>query len=519
MPKIWPAALALLTSLFVVASQAYAANDTLRIRLDADARSLDPGTNRDGNTDIVQTFLFEGLVAFREDATVGPMLAKSVELSPDEKTYTFVLRDGLAFSNGSPLTSADVLFAWQRYTDPKTGWRCLPEVDGHGAVKVTNVAAPDDKTVVFTLEKPSALFLATLARPDCGQTGIFHRSSLAPDGSWREPITTAPYKLGEWKRAQYLDLLKNEHYAPLSSPRDGLTGDKSVQIPKVRFVIIPDEATAKAALMAGNLDLNMNTVWADLAEYKANPQIVTESTATMDLNCFLIQTKDPILADPRVRRAFLLSLDMEQLVDQATFGRGQPNNSPIPTTSVFHKAAQAAVSKRDLPLARKLLSEVKYDGRPIKMITNRNSQAMYDQAVLAQAMARDAGLNIELEVLDWGTQQDRYLSGSYQLVSFSWSARLDPSLSFEMFSGDKTKQVRKVWDNPEALRLLASSSAVSDQAARQAIFDQMEALFRQDVAMIPIFSGVRTSAARANVIGYRGWALGSPRAWGVSFKP
>src|SRR5882762_5828751 len=170
LPKIWPAALALLTSLFVVASQAYAANDTLRIRLDADARSLDPGTNRDGNTDIVQTFLFEGLVAFREDATVGPMLAKSVELSPDEKTYTFVLRDGLAFSNGSPLTSADVLFAWQRYTDPKTGWRCLPEVDGHGAVKVTNVAAPDDKTVVFTLEKPSALFLATLARPDCGQT-------------------------------------------------------------------------------------------------------------------------------------------------------------------------------------------------------------------------------------------------------------------------------------------------------------------------------------------------------------
>src|SRR5258707_948416 len=71
LPKIWPAALALLTSLFVVASQAYAANDTLRIRLDADARSLDPGTNRDGNTDIVQTFLFEGLVAFREDATVG----------------------------------------------------------------------------------------------------------------------------------------------------------------------------------------------------------------------------------------------------------------------------------------------------------------------------------------------------------------------------------------------------------------------------------------------------------------
>ena len=58
-----------------------------------------------------------------------------------------------------------------------------------------------------------ALFLATLARPDCGQTGIYHRSSVAEDGSWREPVTTAPYKLGEWKRAQYLELLKNERYA------------------------------------------------------------------------------------------------------------------------------------------------------------------------------------------------------------------------------------------------------------------------------------------------------------------
>ncbi len=168
----------------IVSASAQQAHDTLRIRLNADIRSLDPGTNRDGNTDVIQAHLYEGLVAFKEDASVGPMLAKSIDVSPDGRTYTFVLRDGVTFSNGEPLTSGDVLFAWKRYTDPATGWRCLSEVDGRGAVKVTSVVAMDAQTVAFTLEKPSALFLATLARPDCGQTGIYHKSSLGPDGKF-----------------------------------------------------------------------------------------------------------------------------------------------------------------------------------------------------------------------------------------------------------------------------------------------------------------------------------------------
>ena len=96
----------------------------LRLRLNADIRSLDPGVNRDANTDAVQNHLFEGLVAFREDASVGPLLAKSISVSEDGRTYTFVLRDDLHFSNGEPVGSDDVLFAWKRYTDPATGWRC-----------------------------------------------------------------------------------------------------------------------------------------------------------------------------------------------------------------------------------------------------------------------------------------------------------------------------------------------------------------------------------------------------------
>lgn len=506
-------------SLGLASAPVLAAGDTLRIRLNSDIRSLDPGTNRDANTDIVQTHLYEGLVGFREDASVGPMLAEKVDVSEDGKTYTFTLRDGVKFSNGAPLTSEDVLFAWKRYTDPATGWRCLNEVDGRGAVKVTGVEAKDAKTVAFTLEKPSALFLGTLARPDCGSTGIFHKSSLGQDGKWKEPVTTAPFKLGEWKRGEYVELLRNDNYVPLPGKRDGLVGNKTVSIPKVRFLVIPDESTTKAALQSGALDIIYDAENADVAAFKADKTVVTSTAPTMGISSFMVQTKDPLLSDVRMRKALLLSIDFAELVDQVTAGLAKPSHSPIPPPSAYFKAAQAAPIARDLAAAKKLLAEAGYKGQPIKLLTNTRYQPMYDQAILAQAMAKEAGINIELEVTDWGTQQDRYLAGNYQLMSFSFSSRLDPSLSFEMFSGDKTKQPRKVWDNPEAAKLLAETMVTADPAKRQTLLDRLEALFRADVAMIAVYSGVRTSASRGDVAGYESWSLGSPRAWGVSFKP
>lgn len=127
----WRSALiAIASATLFMGTQASAGESELRIRINADIRANEPGVNRDATTDLVMPHIVEGLVAFKEDASIGNLLAKSVDVSPDGKTYTFVLRDGVRFHNGAPLTSADVLFAWGRYTDPKNGWRCLPDVDG-----------------------------------------------------------------------------------------------------------------------------------------------------------------------------------------------------------------------------------------------------------------------------------------------------------------------------------------------------------------------------------------------------
>ncbi|MBX9907504.1 MAG: ABC transporter substrate-binding protein [Beijerinckiaceae bacterium] len=510
---------ALAVALSLPAGAAVAQQDTLRLRLNADIRSTDPGLNRDANTDAVVLHMVEGLVAYREDASVAPMLAKSVEVSPDGRTYTFALRDGVSFHNGAPLTADDVLFAWKRYTTPANNWRCLPEVDGRGLTKVVDVAAKDAKTVVFTLEKPSALFLTLLARTDCGGTGIYHRASLDADGKWKEPVGTGPFKLAEWKRAQYIDLVRNDAYTALPGERDGHAGNKAPLVPKLRFVIIPDASAAKAALLSGGIDINPDIVNADIAEYKARKDLTLQTKQAMDIQAVLFQTRDPLLKDARLRRAIAMSLDVPQIVETITEGESKPSLSIIPVPSGFYGQAQAQMPKRDVAGAKKLLAEAGYKGETIKLLATKRYPSLFDFAVLTQAMAQEAGLRIEIEVLDWATLLDRYTKGDYQAMAFTYSSRLDPSLSFEMISGDKDKQPRKVWDNAEARELMTRSMEVTDKAQRQAIFDELEARFRADMPMIVLYSSVETSAARSNVQGYAGWALGQPRAWGVSLKP
>ncbi|CDZ49458.1 ABC transporter substrate-binding protein [Neorhizobium galegae] len=493
-----------------------AQDETIRVRINADIRSTDPGVNRDANSDAVVLHIVEGLVGYRDDASVAPLLAKSVAVSEDGKTYTFKLRDGLKFSNGEPLTSADVLRSWERYTNPKTAWRCLKDVTGSGVANVTNVAAPDVSTVVYTLEKPTALFLATLARTDCGGTGVYHKSSLDTEGKWVKPIGTGPFMLQEWRSGQYVQLAANPNYVSPGGEITGYVGDKTPKIDAVRFMIIPDDAAAKAAIYSGDIDVLADVNNADIEELTGSGKLKVDKAAAMGLTGLLFQTRDPLLKDVRIRKALLLSLDIPQITEALTNGQSPASVSVIPVPSPYSGTPQKEVPTRNIADAKKLLAEAGYAGQPIKWLTTKYYPSLFDAAVLVQAMAQEAGINIEVETLDWATLLDRYTSGNYSAMSFTYSARLDPSLSYDMVSGNKDKSASKVWDNPEGLKLIAESTTISDRSKRQAIFDKLEEMIRADLPLIPLYSGTRIGAVRSNVEGYKTWPVGYARMWGVS---
>ncbi len=502
----------------MVQAQPAPGGGTLRTMINSDLRSTDPGVNRDLNSDAITMHMLEGLVAYRENLTVGPMLAQKVDLSADGTTYTFTLRDGVTFHNGKTLTSDDVLFAWKRYLDPATQWRCLSEFDGKGAAKVLDMQAPDPKTFVIKIERPSALFLGQLARIDCGGSAIYHRDSIGADGKWATPIGTGPYQWGEWRRGQSVELTRFPGYTSLEGKPDGLTGGKIAMAEKLRFIVIPESASAKAALYSGAIDVRPDFASRDLDEVKGRADIKTSTHPTMETNGILFQVNEPIVKDVRIRRAISMAINREELIDTVTFGLTKPVNSMVPLASPFSGPVQKAAWKRDIPGARKLLAEAGYKGEPIKMIVTKRFMSLFDGAVFVQSMAKEAGINIELEVLEWAAQLDLYSKGTYQSMFFSFSARLDAALSFEMITGPKAIQTRKVWNDPAAQALISEAMIVSDVAKRQALFDQLHMKFMDELPMIPLWNSVDIAAWRSNVTGYTTWAASMPRLWNVSIR-
>lgn len=497
-------------------AQADQAPSVIKVGFNADIRSTEPGVNRDENTDAVIMHIVEGLVAYREDASVGPLLAERIDVSPDGLAYTFTLRENVRFQNGAVLDSSDVKWTWEHYLNPKTQWRCLPEFDGRGGAKITEISTPAPLKVVFHIDQPNGLFLTSMARPDCGGSGILHRDSVAADGSWKAPIGTGPFRLGEWRHGQYVELDRFADYTPRSeAAADGYTGGKQAWVDKVRFVVIPDAASAKAALLAKGIDLLPDVTAMDAEELKAKPGLSVSASPIMAICGLLFQTRDPLLKDVRIRRAIALSMDYVQMVAALSNNQSKPNNSAIPETSAFHDQVANQGYRYDLDAARKLLAEAGYRGQPITLLVNKRYQQMFDQAVLAQAMAQGAGLNIQLETLEWGTQLERYQSGNYQMMSFSYSPRFDPALSFDSLMGDKAKEPRKVWDNPEAQGLLREAVREADTGKRQAMFDRLHTMMIEDVPMIVTYNGMTIGAFQNGLQGYRTWPVAKPRLWGV----
>jgi peptide/nickel transport system substrate-binding protein len=495
---------------------ALAQQSLLRIALNADIRGTNPGVNRDDNTDAVVLHAVEGLVAYGENASIQPLLAESVTTSEDGRVYTFKLRKGIKFHNGAELAAEDVVWNWKRYTDPKTEWRCLSDFDGRGRSQVEAVETPDPQTVVFRLTKPDALFLATLARTDCAMTGIIHKDSLKADGSWDKPIGTGPFKLTEWRRGEFVKLSKFDGYANRGDGKpDGYAGSKRPLVDEVRFIVIPDSAAAKAALLRGDVDVVPDIANADVKEIKGNANLGLSIAQNMGLSTLLIQTRDPLLSNVKVRQAIAAALDTPQIAQAVTEGLAKHNNSIVPLSSSYHTAAHDQGYKYDPEAAKKLLQEAGYKGEPVVILTNKRYPQTFASSVIIQAMLQAVGINANLEVLEWGTQLDRYSKGNYQMMAFPYSARLDPSLSYESVMGPKDKQPRKVWDSPEAQALLEKSMVTAGQEERQKIFDELHRRFLTEVPFVMLYNGVEASAYRKNVQGYTASVLSKPRAWEV----
>lgn len=512
-PASWTLPLVAALALALPAAAAAQTPSRLVVGMNADIRSLEPGVNRDSNTDTVIHQIFEGLVAYRRDLTVGPALADSWRVSDEGRTYTFTLRDGATFHNGKPVTSAEVKWMWERLIGAST-WACRAIFDGRSGARVTAVEAPDPRTVVFRLDRASGVFLKQLANIQCHVVAA-HPDSVDAEGKWTTPIGSGPLSLREWRRAEYVLLDKVPGYRPSAAPADGFSGARVMQVDQVQFRIIPDSSAREAALVTGAVDVVHQIEPQQIDTLKHRGMTVT-SAPGLSWSTLLLQTDDPLLSNVKIRQAIAHALDLRQIAEARNLGMAEANPSSVSEATAFFGPGYLQWPAHDPARAQALLREAGYRGEPLKIQTNRQYANMYQNAVMAEAMLTAAGFKVQLEVIDWATQLSNYLNGRFQMQSFGFSARFDPGLMYATFIADKSQIKTAQYGDADAIRLLAESERTADDAARAGLFAQLHAKIRTDVPIIGLYFNPNVEASHPRVQGYRPWPAGQPITWGVS---
>lgn len=380
-----------------------------------DPRSLDPALSTDVPTGRAVGYLFDALTRFTPEGGVVPGLATSWEVSDDGLRYTFHLRRGVQFTDGSPLSSRQVLASWQRVLDPKVrggrGWPLYPirgakEFADGKAASIEGLVAPDDSTVVVTLKEPFAIFPKLLAMPV---------ASIAPEkvpaDFGEKPVGTGPWRLVEWKHDDYLLFAPNPRYWGGAPKAESL---------KAR--IIAEPSTAVAEFQSGNVDVLQipQTEIRDWQEDAERAKLLA-STPSLELVYVAINTTRGPLADVRVRQAINHSIDRTIIVRNLIAGRGELAAGVIPSS--LPGAEKGRVGYQfDTTRARQLLREAGYpNGIDIEIWTSVNPLYVRIAETL-QAYLQLAGIRAKVVQRESAAAREAARKGRTDLFVKNWYA-------------------------------------------------------------------------------------------------
>lgn len=498
--------------------------DALRVALSAEPVGLNPALGLHAPGKLVLQHLGEALVAHRDDMSIAPMLAQTVEMSDDGRAYTFKIRKGARFHNGEAVTADDVVYAFQSYyLKPEVNWGCRAYFDGTGSViersngaHVTAIEATSRDTVVFHLKEPSNLFLARMADVSCAPL-IFHRASLESPAPWETFIGSGPYEFVHWNKGEEIVLRRFEKYVPREEARDGYSGAKHAFANKIVLQIMPDRSAQLASLRSGEIDIVLDVQNEEYSDLALADSVQLHTTSTINFWNLLLQTEDSLLADVRVRRAIAHAIDVNYIAAVLTDGRQGGNASVISGNSEFYSEVQQISHVLDPEKSRELLREAGYDGESIEIVANRDSfPEMARIGVLVRSMLQAVGINAVLNVMPWQEQLNaRYQTGEFQLQAFGQGGRNHPLLVFGKFIGPKAQKARFQWDNENALASVTEAQRLQNNEELQRVLDALHLQMLNEVPTLALFNFEYHDAVRRNVKGFHTTPFMRSTLWGI----
>ncbi len=476
----WAAVLAfaLLAGTALAEDPAPVTGGTVTVAITADPPGWDPTASTSQEIPrVMYNNVFEGLVRFDRTGAIVPGLAESYDVSEDGLTWTFHLRKGVKFHDGSDFSSADVVAKFERAQDPDSG-HTHPEY----YAAITNIAAPDANTVVLTLSQPSRGLLYNLARPD----SIIYPAAKA-ETQRSEPIGTGPFKFASYTEGAEVVLERNPDYYIAGVP----------YLDKAVFKIIGDPNTRFAALQAGDIDFIGVAVQPEqFLQVVSNPELKgTEGTATTEITVAMNNTRPPF-DDVRVRQAITMAIDKDTIVQGAMFGLGTVIGSHMSPSEPYYLDLSGTYPY-DPVRARELLAEAGYaDGFTIHFELPEPYNIERRSGEVVAQMLREVGIDVELSVVEWATWIERiFLGGDYDMTIIGHSEPRDINVY-------ANPGYYYHYDNPAIADLLARAEAAASAEAETAAYQEIAEVIALDAVNVWLFSPPYLVAARQNVYGF-----------------
>jgi peptide/nickel transport system substrate-binding protein len=447
----------------LAAAQQPAHGGTVTVAIVADPPGWDPSASTSQEIPrVVYHNVFEGLVRFDASGTIVPALATDWSVSDDGLTWTFTLRGGVKFHDGSDFTVDDVIAKFERAMDPDSG-HTNP---GYYAAIESVEAANDGMAVVFTLERPSRSLLYNLARPD---------SIIYPAGTHEtqrtQPIGTGPFRFARYVEGSEVRLERFDDYYVEGLP----------YLDAVVFRIMSDPNTRFAALQAGDIDVVPLTP-EQFGLAMAHPNLTaTSGTATAEITLAMNNSREP-LNDVRVRQAITHAIDKNAIVQGAMFGLGTVIGTHMSPAEAYY-IDLTDTFPFDPERARQLLAEAGYpDGFTIDFeLPEPYMNERRAGEVVAQQL-RDVGITVNLSVVEWGTWIQRiFLGGDYDMTIIGHSEPRDINIY-----GNPNYYYR--YDNDRVRELLAEAEAATTAEAETAAYQEIARIIAEDAVNVWLFS-------------------------------
>ena len=472
----------------------------LAVQIGPDPETIDPALNSavDGGNMLLHSF--ECLLTVGEDGNIAPGQAEKWEVSEDGLTYTFHLRDGLKWSDGSDLTANDFVYSWKRVADPEVAApyaeTVLNMVEGFEAAQAGDkdalqVSAPDDKTFVVKLSAPCPYYesIAAFATLSPVQQATVEANGDAWAVSAETYISNGPFYITDWVPGSHIIMSKNPYY----------WNADAIKLGSIKFVLMEDSNAAYSAYRSGDVLFIKDVPTQEIPSLEGNADFHVDpiiGTYYLSLNL-----KDPMFEDARVRRALSLAIDRDYVANTLMQGTYSPAYNFMGPGWIDTDGKEFIANanggqpyysddyEANLAEAKQLMADAGYpDGAGFPTITYSTNDMGYHKVVaeyLQQAWA-ELGITVEVEVVEWQSFTAQRRAGDYCSSRNGWVGDYsDPSNMLELFTTTNGNNDGK-FDNADFNKAIDDSRSTMDPAERSAALHTAEDILLKETGCIPV---------------------------------